>query len=578
MVRLAVRLRRTPALVAAPGGRLVRIAAACGRRPRLAAAIAGLGALAAALLAPSGPDLAAHLYQTGLWRAHGWRFWDNFWYAGRYSEIDYSLLYYPLAAIAGTAPVVVGSVATASGAFCRLVCRRWPALAPAPALAFAVLAPTVVLAGSYPFLLGTALALLTLVALDANRVRLALVGVAATAAAHLLALVFLLVVLAALAVSRGAWWRRRPELAFAAAAAAIVAVPALATRAFGGGAGVYPFDPKDALAIALFCASGLWLTRGLPDQRLLRALFAAYAVLCAGAFLLSSPLGGNVVRLTTLAGAPLLLLPLAARRYRPRALGALVLTAALAWQAVPALARLGPGSAARAASERYWYPVMAFLGRHRDPNYRVEVVATYGHWESLYLPRHAVALARGWYRQDDFPENEALYDRPLTVPAYGQWLRQLAVAYVLLPDDPLDATAEAEAARVRADPALRLVARLGGWTFFRLPHPTPIATPAGGIRVTALSAESVVLRARRPGVYRLRLRFTPYWRLTGPACVEPLEPWGTRLVVRRAGRVTLRFAPGVEAMVDSLLGDAPHCAARTPPARVQEPGRPTPNP
>src|SRR5207237_5230186 len=103
--------------------------------------------------------------------------------------------------------------------------------------------------------------------------------------------------------------------------------------------GRYPFDARDALAIALFCASGLWLTRDLSDQRLLRALFVTYAIVSATAFALASPLGGNLVRLTTLAGAPLLLLPLAARGFRPRALTAVLLAGALCWQALPAPAR-----------------------------------------------------------------------------------------------------------------------------------------------------------------------------------------------------------------------------------------------
>src|SRR5437899_3327023 len=121
--------------------RLAALARQVARRPRLAAGLAGLGALAALLLTPAGSDAAAHLYETGLWSAHGWRFWDNFWYAGRYSQVNYSLLYYPLAALCGTVTVVVGSVAGAAGAFCQLVRRRWPALATGPALAFSLLAP-----------------------------------------------------------------------------------------------------------------------------------------------------------------------------------------------------------------------------------------------------------------------------------------------------------------------------------------------------------------------------------------------------------------------------------------------------
>ena len=57
------------------------------------------------------------------------------------------------------------------------------------------------------------------------------------------------------------------------------------------------------------------------------------------------------------------------------------------------------------------------------------------------------------------------------------------------------------------------VARLPGWTVYELPGATPIATPASGIRVTALDAETVTLRVTRAGRYRLRLTYTPYWRV-----------------------------------------------------------------
>ena len=47
--------------------------------------------------------------------------------------------------------------------------------------------------------------------------------------------------------------------------------------------------------------------------------------------------------------------------------------------------------------------------------YRVEAVATSGHWDAYYLADKGVPLARGWYRQDDFPENAVLYDHNLTL-------------------------------------------------------------------------------------------------------------------------------------------------------------------
>src|SRR3954447_14216633 len=69
----------------------------------------GAGALAALLvwLGPPGSDLAAHAYQRTLFLDHGFALWNNFWYAGHYSFVTYSLLYYPLAALLGIQLLVV---------------------------------------------------------------------------------------------------------------------------------------------------------------------------------------------------------------------------------------------------------------------------------------------------------------------------------------------------------------------------------------------------------------------------------------------------------------------------------------
>ena len=323
----------------------------------------------------------------------------------------------------------------------------------------------------------------------------------------------------------------------------VAGVQALLLRGFASADAHYPFDPKDALAIAGFCAAGLLLTRGLPDQRPLRALFLLYAGLGALAFALSSPLGGNVVRLLLLMGAPLLLLPLAARGFRPRAIASVVVVGALMWQALPAVAGWQTAADSRAQNEDFWFPAIAFLEQHADPNHRVQVVATADNWEAFYLAKRGVPLARGWFRQDDFPANQVLYEEPLTAQRYQTWLRRMGVRYVLLPRDPLDYSAENEAALLRSGASgLRQVARVGGWTIYELPHATPIATPSDGIGVLSLTSNSVILRVSRPGVYRLRLRYTPYWRVErGVACAAPREPWGTELRVTRAGVIRLSF-------------------------------------
>src|SRR5580765_1728575 len=87
------------------------------------AAVAGAGALAALLvwLGPQGTDLAAHAYQRALYLHHGFLLWNNFWYAGRYSFVTYSTLYYPLAALFGIRLLAVASIATAALAFTVVV-------------------------------------------------------------------------------------------------------------------------------------------------------------------------------------------------------------------------------------------------------------------------------------------------------------------------------------------------------------------------------------------------------------------------------------------------------------------------
>ncbi len=197
-------------------GQRARRAARAGGSPLGAAIVAALVALTLITFGPPGGDAAAHLYMTQAWRDHGWQLWDNFWYSGRYAQVNYSLLFYPLAALLHPTTVVVGSCAGAAGAFAALLRRRWPALATGPSLAFALLVPLAVVAGTYPFLLGLAIALGAVLALDAGHRFIALAGVLVTGLAHPLALAFLLVVLTAIAVSTPRWWRRPSNLVLAA--------------------------------------------------------------------------------------------------------------------------------------------------------------------------------------------------------------------------------------------------------------------------------------------------------------------------------------------------------------------------
>lgn len=526
--------------------------------PWIAGLVAGLGALAVLAFLPKGEDAAAHLYQTQVWRDHGWSFWDNNWYAGRYSQINYSLLYYPLAALLHTWTVVSLSVAGSAAVFAQLLRERWPALARWPSATFTLLAPLPVLTGTYPFLLGLALALATLTALQHRRWLLAAVLGVLVALGHLLALLLLNSALIGVALTSRSWRTPGPVRRVAITFAIVFALAFVSWRAFSTPGGQYPFDLWDLFAVVAYCAAGLWLCGRSAELRIMRGIFGVYAVLALGAFLISSPLGANVGRVLLYLGAPLLLVPLVARRFQPRTTSALLLVGTLVWQTFPIANGLRTATATKSSNAEFWYPVEAFLATHSDPNHRVEVVATDQHWEAFYLAGRGIPLTRGWYRQDDFPANADLYGE-LTERTYRIWLSRLAVRYVFLPQDRLDYSATREAELLRSG-VLPQLATIGDWTVYEVPDATPIATPPDLIDVIAIDSSTVTLQARRAGTYRLRLRYTPYWRVEeGSACVAPREPWATELRVLAPGRITLRFRVGVGSVVKTVLGQPIDC-------------------
>src|SRR5207253_3318422 len=135
---------------------------------REAVLCAGLATAAASLLvwlAPPGGDLAAHEYQRSLFLGHGFTLWNNFWYAGRYSFVGYSILYYPLAALLGIWLLAVLTVALAAGAFALLLEREWGSAARWGGRSFAVVWAGAVITGVLTFAMVVVLAMLALLVL-----------------------------------------------------------------------------------------------------------------------------------------------------------------------------------------------------------------------------------------------------------------------------------------------------------------------------------------------------------------------------------------------------------------------------
>jgi hypothetical protein len=519
---------------------------------------AGAAASLAALLAwlgPPGTDLAAHAYQRNLFVHEGFEFWNNFWYAGRYSFITYSVLYYPLAAFFGIKLLAVATIATAALAFAVVLGREWGPTARWSSRTFAVVWAGIVLSAAFPFALGAALALLALWALQAGaRARFGVLAVL-TLGASPVAFVLLTLIVVGVGITR----RTQPRLS---AGPALILLGAGAAelalwRAFPG-EGHYPFPPVQAAAAIGFCMLGLIVTWRVEQARLLRVLFFVYLAACAAAFVVPSALGENVSRFR-FAAIPLFVLALSLRDWRPRPLAVVALAVAVAWNAAPLARSFVRGTADPASAAAYWQPAVDYLQEHLTPGYRVEAVDTTGHWAAVYLPRAGIPLARGWYRQDDFPQNQVLYQPELGAQSYLGWLRGLGIRYVVLTQAPHDYSAQAEATLLRKGHAgLKPVLRTTQLTIFEVPSPRGIVTGPGRARVLSFDRSKLVIRLARPGTYRVAVRHSPYWQASS-GCLTRGTDGMVRLTVGAAATVTLAFDVDASRALAALAGREPSC-------------------
>ena len=516
----------------------------------------GAGALAAALawLGPPGSDLAAHAYQRTVFLQHGFELWNNFWYAGRYSFVTYSVAYYPLAALLGIKLLAVATIATAALAFTFVLGRQWGTTARWSSRSFAVVWAGLVLSAAFPFALGIAFALLALWSLQARRHWRFAALAALTLAASPVAFLLLALLLAGMGLSQLSEYRR-----YVWPAAAILgagAVELVLWRAFPGG-GRYPFSLAELVPALIFSGLGAYVTWGVERARLLRPFFVVYAVACLTVFFVPSAIGENIARMRY-AAIPLAVLTLSLRGWRPLLVSAVAMALAISWNVSPLAASYAKGSADSASDAEEWQPAIEFLKAHLGPGYRVEAVDTTGHWAAVYLPKAGIPLARGWFRQDDFPDNKVLYDE-LGGRAYRAWLRSLGVRYVVYWRAPVDYSARGEERLlVSGRSGLKPVLGTSRLMIYELPGARPILTGPAPSRVLALTQSRVDMEISRAGVYRLAVRYSPYWKSSG-GCVLEGKDGMVLLALPRAGRVRLTFSVDAKRALHALEGAAPRC-------------------
>lgn len=528
--------------------------------PTLLAAAIGLLYV---LVAPRTGDLAAHVYRAWLFGQEGFSVWNGQWYAGHHTPA-YSVLFPPLAWLLGPWLAGAASAVAAAALFEPLARHRLGERALPGAVLFGAGTGATLFAGRLTFALGVAVGLGALLALQRGRHALAPALAVACSLASPVAGAFLALagVAVALAEPGGADpagagsgasgeradrarqdWRLHAARALRGwpgwtLALAALAPPLLLAAAFPEG-GRAPFVFSSFVAVPLLAGPLLLL---LPRcERTLRIGTALYIAAALASFLIATPMGGNIVRLGETFGPALALGLLAHRelgRARLLAAGALLI-ALLAWQWSPAVRDVANTIDNPSTEPAYYEPLLRFLERE-DGEGRVEIPFTREHWEAaIVAPRRPIA--RGWLRSTDIAHNPLFYDdRPLTDEGYERWLGENAVAFVALPDAPLDYSARAEAALVaREPPYLTPRWRSEHWRVYEVRGPHALVVPRGRARmkVRALRTGEVVLDVERPGTALVRVRWSPYWGARG-TCVERDGDW-TRVHARHAGRVRL---------------------------------------
>jgi hypothetical protein len=504
-------------------------------------AVAAILAALYLVIDPPSADLAAQVYRSDLFGREGLTLWDNAWYAGHHMP-GYSVLFPPLGWLLD--PRVAGALSAVASAvlFERIADEHFHRTEGRPGvLWFAAATSLNLVTGRLAFGLGVTIALAAILAVTHRRDALGMVLAVATTLASPVAGLFL-------ALGAAGWWlASRSGRAVMLGAAAFVPAAALAFAFPEGGT-----EP--------FVASSFWptlLTIGLvfgalpSEERELRLGCALYFAACIGAFVIPSPMGGNIVRLGGLFGGPLLACLI--WRTRPAYLAALALPL-LYWQWNAPVRDSVRAHDDPAIAASYYRPLLAFLDTRRggDP-FRIEIPFTANHWESARVaPRYP--LARGWERQLDVKFNGLFYGTPLQAGRYRRWLDDNAVRFVALPDARVDVSSEQEVDLLQAGaPWLHPVWRGAHWQVFEVEHARPLAD---GARVTKLGSDSIELLAPRPGMVRLRVHFTPYWAVvSGDGCVSRRAGDWTQVKVRRSG--VLRIGTSFSAA--RIVSRGPRC-------------------
>jgi hypothetical protein len=241
-----------------------------------------------------------------------------------------------------------------------------------------------------------------------------------------------------------------------------------------------------------------------------------YAIGTVLVFLIPSPVGSNVERLSLLFSGTVLLAALTSTpQGRKRAAWTFVAFLSVAgWitgrtigDLMATVPKSPPARDGGALIDK-----LQDLGADRG---RVEVVPLSSHWEASSVAPY-VDLARGWNRQADVTRNPLFYDtgKKLTATAYHAWLQQWGVGYVALSTGKPDNGAVEEAALVRAgQPFLKQVWQHGSWTLYQVTDASALVDPPAVVQHAG--AATLTVQVPAAGTVEVKVPWSPWLGLAG---------------------------------------------------------------
>jgi hypothetical protein len=492
--------------------------------------------LAYLLIDPPSQDFASGHFRSEL-TSRGAFLWDNLWFGG-HPLPGFGIVPPLLGSVFGVVPVAVVSVLVATWCF-ALIVERWRATGtelPDPAVGVALFAcgcGVNLWGGRLTFLPAVMFGTMALLALQRRRRWLIVACAALCGLSSPLGAASLVVVLAAAWLARAA----PRQLLVVASIAAVVPIGTLIILFPEGG--WFPFTIGSLLLLTAAVVGAGWCGRAVP---LVRWAAVVYLVVALGAFMVRSPLGGNVVRLGWLAAGPTAALTL--RRHR-RTMIPLIVAATLIWNCGYISMAFRPAD--RTAFAKYYDSLVSFLDTVPQPS-RIEVVPTHTFAEADVLALQIGGIARGWETQLDRKLNPEFYTGHLDAETYHRWLQDNAVSVVALPLGRLRDGSEDEAAVIRSHPAYLTEAWANDdWQVYSVADASPLVD--NGATLVDVQPEALTIRAANTGWTTVRFRYTDLYAVSqGAACIEPSSDGWIRILVEQPGLIRLSIGLSMDAV------------------------------